>query len=183
MSLWEVERKIVQKCNANSTRGSQAVTHPSTNRARRCLTSVIGREPVLSTWYGRWRMKREHVMYFNPLSVHSTCIKSWLMDYCMQAIRTTAYWTNGAYCQHIISCTAATCTATYYLFNQHLICIFPSSLRILPNTLTLELQANSTSWLYSITEGHNGVPKCNRSYPLSFSCCKSWPRFESGWWW
>ncbi|ESO94756.1 hypothetical protein LOTGIDRAFT_117771 [Lottia gigantea] len=31
----------------------QAVTHPSTNRARHCLTSVIGRELVLSTWYGR----------------------------------------------------------------------------------------------------------------------------------
>src|SRR6056300_1491050 len=31
------------------TRYSQAVTHPSTNRAGRCLTSVIGREPVLST--------------------------------------------------------------------------------------------------------------------------------------
>ena len=30
-------------------RYAQAVTHPSTNRARRCLTSVIGREPVLST--------------------------------------------------------------------------------------------------------------------------------------
>ena len=28
-------------------------THPSTNHDRRCLTSVIGREPVLSTWYGR----------------------------------------------------------------------------------------------------------------------------------
>ena len=36
-----------------STRYSQAVTHPSTNLARRCLTSVIGREPVFSTWYGR----------------------------------------------------------------------------------------------------------------------------------
>ncbi|KAL5015588.1 hypothetical protein ScPMuIL_007327, partial [Solemya velum] len=41
------------------TRYSQAVTHPSTNRARRCLTSVIGREPVLSTWYGR-----RHFIYF-----------------------------------------------------------------------------------------------------------------------
>ncbi|GBP50640.1 hypothetical protein EVAR_28832_1 [Eumeta japonica] len=33
---------------ANITRCSQAVTHPSTDRARRCLTSVIGREPVYS---------------------------------------------------------------------------------------------------------------------------------------
>ena len=34
---------------ANSTRCSQAVTHPSTNRAQCCLTSVIGRELVCST--------------------------------------------------------------------------------------------------------------------------------------
>ncbi|GBP78809.1 hypothetical protein EVAR_65319_1 [Eumeta japonica] len=46
------------KTKANITRCSQAVTHPSTDRARRCLTSVIGREPVYSAWYGRWR----HVM-------------------------------------------------------------------------------------------------------------------------
>ena len=32
---------------------SQAVTHPSTNTTQCCLTSVIGRELVLSTWYGR----------------------------------------------------------------------------------------------------------------------------------
>ena len=31
------------------TQYSQAVTHPSTDWARRCLTSVIGREPVFST--------------------------------------------------------------------------------------------------------------------------------------
>ncbi len=43
------------------TRYSQAVTHPSTNRARRCLTSVIGREPVLSTWYGRRRCRAAKV--------------------------------------------------------------------------------------------------------------------------
>ena len=36
-----------------STWCSQAVTHLSTDHARRCLTSVIGREPVFSTWYGR----------------------------------------------------------------------------------------------------------------------------------
>ena len=38
-----------QKAKVYSTRYSQAVSHPSTNRARRCLTSVIGREPVYST--------------------------------------------------------------------------------------------------------------------------------------
>ena len=36
-----------------STMYSQAVTHPSTNMAQCCLTSVIGRELVFSTWYGR----------------------------------------------------------------------------------------------------------------------------------
>ena len=44
------------KMNANSTQCSQAVTHPSTNRAQHCLTSVIGRELVCSMWYGRWRV-------------------------------------------------------------------------------------------------------------------------------
>ena len=37
----------------NDTRCSQAVTRPSTDRALRRFTSVIGREPVLSTWYDR----------------------------------------------------------------------------------------------------------------------------------
>ena len=45
-------RKEEEEKKVYSTRYSQAVTHPSTNRARRCLTSVIGREPVFSTWYG-----------------------------------------------------------------------------------------------------------------------------------
>ena len=31
---------------------SQAVTHPSTNPAQHCLTSMIRRELVLSVWYG-----------------------------------------------------------------------------------------------------------------------------------
>ncbi|OXA44502.1 hypothetical protein Fcan01_20555 [Folsomia candida] len=44
--------KLSKKVDAKGTRDSQAVTHPSTNRARRCLTSVIGRELVHSTWYG-----------------------------------------------------------------------------------------------------------------------------------
>ena len=46
------------KMNANSTQCSQAVTHPSTNRAQHCLTSVIGRELVCSMWYGRRQERR-----------------------------------------------------------------------------------------------------------------------------
>ncbi len=45
------------KKNANSTRCSRAVTHHSTNPARLRLTSVIGREPVHSQWYDRWRKR------------------------------------------------------------------------------------------------------------------------------
>ena len=44
---------IVGKGLAYSTKYSQAVTHPSTNLAQCCLTSVIGRELVCSAWYGR----------------------------------------------------------------------------------------------------------------------------------
>ena len=47
------KKRKKKKKKVYSTRYSQAVTHPSTNLARRCLTSVIGREPVFSTWYGR----------------------------------------------------------------------------------------------------------------------------------
>ena len=42
--------KKKDKVEAYNTR---LVTHPSTNRARGCLTSVIGREMVHSTRYGR----------------------------------------------------------------------------------------------------------------------------------
>ena len=46
------------KKDANGTQCSQAVTHPSTNRAQHYLTSVIGRELVCSMWCGRWREYR-----------------------------------------------------------------------------------------------------------------------------
>ncbi len=47
-------KKRTQK-GAYDTGYSQAVTHPSTNPAQPGLTSVIGREPVYSRWYGRRR--------------------------------------------------------------------------------------------------------------------------------
>ena len=50
--------------DAISTQCSQAVTHPSTNWAQRCLTSVIGRELVCSTWYGRWRRQSVWIRLF-----------------------------------------------------------------------------------------------------------------------
>ena len=50
--------KVQKSKVANSTQCSQAVSHPSTNRAQHCLTSVIGRELVYSMWYGRCRNSR-----------------------------------------------------------------------------------------------------------------------------
>ena len=47
------------QAKAYGTRCSQAVPHPSTILARRCLTSVIRRERVCSSWYGRRRCTNE----------------------------------------------------------------------------------------------------------------------------
>ena len=60
-----------------STWCSKAVTHLSTNHARRCLTPAIGLEPVFSTWYGRrqWTVSiyyhkatQYHPVEFRPVS-------------------------------------------------------------------------------------------------------------------
>ena len=52
---------------------SQAVTHPSTNTTQWCLTSVIKRELVLSTWYGR---RQQSLILSIDLAnvVHSLCL-------------------------------------------------------------------------------------------------------------
>ena len=52
--IQEILAKI-GKVLAYSTLDSQAVSDPSTKRAQRCLTWLIGREAVFSTWYGRKR--------------------------------------------------------------------------------------------------------------------------------
>ena len=52
------------KIVAYSTKYSQAVTHPSTNSAQCCLTAVIRRELVYSTWYG---CRHSYCIYFQNL--------------------------------------------------------------------------------------------------------------------
>ena len=56
-----------QKYWAYDTKYSQAVTHPSTNLAQCCLTSVIRRELVLSTWYGRRHLLRGNALLTSGL--------------------------------------------------------------------------------------------------------------------
>ena len=48
---------------AYSTWYSQAVSHPSTNQARPCLASEIGRDRACSEWYGRKRKSQIHTDY------------------------------------------------------------------------------------------------------------------------
>ena len=57
------KRLAVCKKKAYGTRYSQAVTHLSTNRARHCLTSQIGRDGVYSVWYGRRRLRSSLSVY------------------------------------------------------------------------------------------------------------------------
>ena len=54
-----------------STGYSQAVTHPSTNPAQCCVTSVVKREPLHSAWYGRRTMQHLHRHLLYRHSDHS----------------------------------------------------------------------------------------------------------------
>ena len=54
-----------KKKKAYNTWYSQAVSHPSTNQARPCLASEIGRDRACSGWYGRKRMQLRHKPYLN----------------------------------------------------------------------------------------------------------------------
>ena len=67
------------KKDVYSTWCSQAVTHLSTDHARRCLTSVIGREPVFSTWYGRRHSNVEvkHYIAYSLLFSHKSRVRVW----------------------------------------------------------------------------------------------------------
>ena len=60
------------KINANSTWCSEAVTNPSTNRAQRWLSAVIKREPVFTTWYGRWQHSNIDSLKYVHLFLYAT---------------------------------------------------------------------------------------------------------------
>jgi hypothetical protein len=65
-------RKLMKlEKNVCNTRCSQAVTHLSTNRARRSLSSEIERDRECSTWYGRRRKIELHFHY--ELNFFFTC--------------------------------------------------------------------------------------------------------------
>ena len=73
-----VDKKLLAK--AYNTWDSQAVTHPSTNQAQRCLTSVIGREPVYSTWYGRRHLVLwPAVVIRSAYSYYINCNTKWFL--------------------------------------------------------------------------------------------------------
>ena len=80
---------------------SQAVTHPSTNRAQRCLTSVIGRELVRSTWYGRWREKGAfyRLKRQDPHSIPIDCLEKWtrVFEKCSNPSKMSAWLTIKTY--------------------------------------------------------------------------------------
>ena len=63
---------VLENRKAYGTRSSQAVPHPSTILARQCLTSVIGRERVYSSWYGRRHLLHDLIEYFNLPYVEAT---------------------------------------------------------------------------------------------------------------
>ena len=62
-----IKTKRILKRETYSAWCFQAVTHQSTNHVRSCLTSVSGRQSVVSTWYGR---RHESVSLFDFKATH-----------------------------------------------------------------------------------------------------------------
>ena len=71
--------------NRHTLRSSQAVPHPSTDRALRCLTSEVKRDPVHSTRYGRRRnicFGKKHDLCPTSLGI-KTCMylkNTWILE-------------------------------------------------------------------------------------------------------
>ena len=62
------EQQLLLGQKAYDTEYSQTVSHSSTNSAQCCLTSVIGRELVFSTWCGRRHSERGKLTYDTSFS-------------------------------------------------------------------------------------------------------------------
>ncbi len=60
------------KAKAYNTWYSQAVSHPSTNQARPCFASEIGRDRAFSGWYARKRIQCSRAGYLKK--THRGCI-------------------------------------------------------------------------------------------------------------
>ena len=88
-----------KKKYAYSTWCSQAVTHLSTNHARRCLTSVIGREPVCSTWYGRRQQinLNKHIIIIDH---NDRLVKDYNIWFCTRATQTRRNGSSVCICEH-----------------------------------------------------------------------------------
>ena len=73
----KISKNKMQKAYG-TRRTSQAVPHPSTIRALRCLTSEFGWDRVYSTQYGRWR--RQYRSERSPLDRHCRIWKFEFLD-------------------------------------------------------------------------------------------------------
>ena len=103
---------LSKKRKTYSTWYSQAVTHPSTNQARPCLTSVIGREPVFSKQYGRRQGKDP--CDSSSLGSHSLLLLR-LIEVVALSLSSSAFHAVGRQAMRSRSdrCTALHCTALH----------------------------------------------------------------------
>ena len=98
--------------NTYSTGYFQAVTHPSTNPAQCCLTSVIRREPVHSAWYGRRTLQHVYRVLLNNTTM-STSDASWY-SFSYQRRNAAGIHGRASYARTKgISCTLTLCKKTY----------------------------------------------------------------------
>jgi hypothetical protein len=75
--LLKTKLKAPLKKADSTLRSSQAVPHPSTNRALRRLTSEVGRDPVHSTRYGRQRSTIVKKIHMKLINTGATIMQWW----------------------------------------------------------------------------------------------------------
>ena len=114
---------------AYDTRCSQAVSDPSTNRARRCLTCQIRRDGVLSTWYGR-RQEMCTLLYTTTqlsVTLDSRSV-DWLIDYWGLLLIVAVLYVRLIVCKSV----CVQCCSLEFIFDSH------SSIFILKYTFLIQ---------------------------------------------